>query len=92
MAIKLPAKGCYWDCQPKNGKVFTLEELQDIVGGYIEILYFKDGRMMVLNEEGKLKELRINLEATRIARDNHLIFSWDYIVGTVLLVEPGEID
>lgn len=92
MAIRLPAKGCYWDCQPKNGKVFTLEELQQIVGGYIEILFFKDGRMMVLNEEGKLEGLPVNMEATRIAHENHLIWENDCIVGTVLLAEPGEID
>ena len=92
MAQKLHIQGVYKECTPKNGKTFTLEEIQEIVGGYIEILTFKDGRMMVMNEEGKLLGFPINPEATRIARENNLIWPNDYIVGTVLIADPGEID
>lgn len=29
------------DVTPKNGTDFSLEELQEVVGGYIEIIYVK---------------------------------------------------
>lgn len=92
MAQKILIQGKYRECTPKNGKTFTLEELQQIVGGYIEILFFRDGRMMVMNEEGKLNGLQFNMKATRIAKENHLIWDNDFIVGDVLLAEPGEIE
>ena len=63
---------------PKNNVSFTLKEMQDIVGGYIEIVYLKDGRIMVLNEEGKLNDLNPNSEATKL-------YTHDYIVGDVLV-------
>lgn len=49
-------------------KVPTLEDLQKIVGGYIEVVpYFNryDDKMCVAfcNEEGKLKQLPVNMPA-----------------------------
>lgn len=51
--------------------LFELEELQAAVGGYIEIQsigYLPNGTSMhmVMNEEGKLKDLPVNGEATVI--------------------------
>ena len=63
---------------PKNNVSFTLKEMQDIVGGYIEIVYLKDGRIMVVNEEGKFNDLNPNQEATKLYMN-------DYIVGDVLV-------
>ena len=37
---------------PKNGKDYKLKELQDIVDGYIEIVYLQNNKIMVVNEEG----------------------------------------
>lgn len=56
------------EVQPKNGKHFSLEELQGFVEGKIEILWPKeeDGMILVINEEGKLLELALNKEATRL--------------------------
>lgn len=92
MALKLHIQGVYRDCKPKNGKTFTLDELQEIVGGYIQFLKFQTGVIMILNEEGKMLGFPMNREATRIAKENNLIFPEDYIVGTVLLVDPDEIE
>ena len=39
---------------PANGSEFRLEEMQKMVGGIIEIVYFDDNTVMVINEEGKL--------------------------------------
>jgi hypothetical protein len=70
---------------PANGKMFTLPELQAIVGGYIEMARTNGELVMILNEEGKLKGLKTNLFATALYRYR----SADYIVGDVLLVELG---
>lgn len=40
--------------QPANGSDFTLEEMQAIVGGYIELVELDGSTTMVVNEEGKL--------------------------------------
>lgn len=37
--------------QPANGSDFTLEEMQAIVGGYIELVELDGSTTMVVNEE-----------------------------------------
>ena len=49
-----------------------LHEMQEIVGGYLEVIGLFGGIFCVLNEEGKLKGLPINF-----------IFGGDFIVGNV---------
>ena len=72
---------------PANGRHYTLKELQNAVGGLIEIVYTKDGRPLVINEEGKLRNLPINTEATHLYRfGDH-----DSIVGDALLCNGHEI-
>lgn len=68
--------------EPKNGTDFSLEELQTIVGGHIEIVQLGDERIMVVNEEGKLNRLPVNVKATFIV--NGLGYK-DTIVGNVLV-------
>lgn len=74
--------------EPKNGRDFQLEELQGIVGGYIECLNLNDGRLLVCNEEGKLKDLDLNVRATELVRTNGYN---DWIVGDVLICNNNEI-
>jgi hypothetical protein len=90
---------------PENGTTFTLEELQKAVGGYIEVIHLADGRVMVLNEEGRLHGLPFNANATRVLSDvgsyvfgRHLKYG-DVIhafggglVGNVLVCADSEID
>lgn len=57
----------------------TLEEAQNFVGGYIEIIYLKDGSQMIVNEEGRLFMLPQNKEASLIAGR--------CIVGNVLILK-----
>ena len=45
---------------------FSLENLQKLVGGYIEALYAHDGRMLVVDEEGRLKNKPVNPAASAI--------------------------
>ena len=61
--------------QPANGSDFTLEEMQAIVGGYIELVEL-DGNL--------------NLEASRIFRAHHPA-SKDFIVGDVLVCNNNQI-
>ena len=70
--------------QPANGSDFTLKEMQAIVGGYIELVELDGNTTMVVNEEGKLIPLSLNLEASRIFRAHHPA-SKDFIVGDVLV-------
>jgi len=74
---------------PPKGKQYTLEELQSAVGGYIQIVHpVGDSRyLIVLNEEGKLKDLPLNKTATRLYRQPP-----DYIVGPALVCLDGDID
>lgn len=52
------------EVQPKNGTDFQLDELQGFVEGNIEIVYLGGDEIMVVNEEGKLLGLPVNLLAT----------------------------
>lgn len=73
-AMILRADGTSEAIQPANGTHFQLSELQRIVGAgappgchWIEIVQTKDGRIMVINEEGKLYNLPRNAQATALA-------------------------
>ena len=68
MAQIIKSNGQVIETAPKNGTDFQLEELKSIVGGYIEIVNLRDGRLICLNEEGKLYNLPYNYKATDILR------------------------
>jgi hypothetical protein len=53
---------------PRNGKTFELDELQSVVGGYIQVIHPRssENSLMVINEEGKLKGLPYNELATKL--------------------------
>lgn len=64
---------------------FTLEELQKIVGGYIQVIPAGPGRVAVTDEEGKLKANPVrNNAATSDLRE--YLFPGDYIVNTCLVI------
>lgn len=75
---------------PSNVKP-DLEFLQGQVGGYIELVTL-DGAQLFVNEEGKIKGLPVNLQATEVFH-----FGGgnpeDYIVGdAVVVTEPDYVD
>ena len=78
------------DYTPKNGTTFELEEMQKIVGGYIEIVRLRDGRMIIVDEDGKSKDKAVNIPATNILRRDH--YTTDYIVGTAIVCDADMID
>ena len=90
MAIVIKTDGTKDALQPKNNKAFTLEELKSVVGGYIEIVQLTEDYLMVINEEGKLLDLPINVVATRVYRASRN--TEDFIVGNVLICSNKEIE
>ena len=72
------------EVEPENGKDFKLKELQEIVHGYIELVDFSPSKYMVVNEEGLLIGLPLNLSATRLYNKN-------VIVGDVLICNKSQI-
>jgi hypothetical protein len=70
---------------PKNRKDFSLEELQKIVGGYTKAIYLADDKIMVVNQDGKVENLGLNVRATEIIRKN--FDTKDWIVGDVLVCD-----
>ena len=78
------------DYTPKNGKTFELDELQGIVDGNFEIVRLRDGRMIIVDEEGKSKGKAVNIPATNILRRDH--FTTDYIVGTAIVCDAEMIE
>jgi hypothetical protein len=73
---------------PKNGKKFSLEELQAAVGGLIELAVLRDGRDLWFNEEGKLIGLEVNIYATMLWQDT--FGSSDVIVGNAIVTKKGQ--
>ena len=78
------------DYTPKNGRTFELEEMQEIVGGYVEPIRLNDGRMIIVDEDGKSKDKAVNIPATNILRRDH--YTTDYIVGTAIVCDADMID
>lgn len=78
------------DYTPKNGKTFALTEMQEIIGGYIEPIRLNDGRMIIVDEEGKSKNKAVNIPATNILRRDH--FTTDYIVGTAIVCDADMVE
>lgn len=73
---------------PSNGTDFSLEELQGFVGGYIEIIRLGANKVMVINEEGKMRNLPLNIKATVTIQ---LHGRNDVIVGNALVCSTDKI-
>ncbi|MCM1302198.1 MAG: DUF3846 domain-containing protein [Alistipes senegalensis] len=90
MAKIIKTDGTSKEVLPTNGTDFTLEEMQAIVDGDIELVYLNDTEIMVVNEEGKIDGLDYNRAATLVFRKNYPD-SDDYIVGDVLVCDNEQI-
>ena len=90
MAHIIKTTGEVVEVSPKNGKDFSLEELKAIVGGWIEVVSLHDGRLIVCDEEGKLKGKDRNHKATDLYRLT--LLTNDFLVGDVLVCNDNEID
>jgi hypothetical protein len=80
------------DGKRRKVNIKTFDEARQLVCNYqynspAEIIVMMDGTFIVIDEEGKLKNLEINQLATQIAQENNSIYPSDYIVGDVILVD-----
>lgn len=75
---------------PQNGKTFTLDELQGYVDGDIECVQALNKLIFVMNDEGKLRGLEVNIKATAFYK---MAFrSYDLLVGNVLVCRSKEME
>ena len=64
-----------------RGATFSLDELQNYLEGFIEIVPIDDARMAVVNDEGLIKQMPMNPVASQVAGR--------LLVGPVLIVGPS---
>lgn len=88
MATIVKITGEHQNIEPANGRIFTLEELQHVVDGYIQIVPITagehSGRLLICDEEGLIKPNPIlNKEASKIAGQR--------IVGQVIIISKEQI-
>lgn len=91
MAQLIKTSGALVAQTPKNGKYFTLTELQSLVGGVVDTLRYEDGRIMVFNQDAKRFGLPHNDTATYFARMLADLPQSDFIAGDAVVGRPSEI-
>ena len=67
---------------PKNGHKFELEEAWALIGGHIYMWNIGHGAVMLFDEDGDLKKLPYNPQASRIAGFP--------VVGTAIVCRKSE--
>ena len=72
----------------------TLKEAQAFVGGYVEGISMPNGDYLIVNEEGKLKGLPFNEEASKLWKDtfdndNYMTGRNDFVVGNAILIKKS---
>jgi hypothetical protein len=71
----------------------SLKEMQDLVGGYIELVYLNEKQFMVVNEDGHSLGLPYNQAANNILAIQRPEFSQrNVIVGNVFLIDRTDIE
>jgi hypothetical protein len=104
MAHLIKPDGTVEELKPAKGKMFTLEELQKVVGGYLE--HVKLGgpvniagvkyHQCFVNEDGKRMQLEFNYEATALWKASFPFGTsggfGDTLVGNVLFFTDKEVD
>lgn len=83
-AYHITVEGSVEEISPNDGKEFQLEEAQNRVEGYIEIVHLTEKQIMIVNEEGKFDK-QFNPMATAIAELHHALWKGDYICGNVVV-------
>ncbi len=76
------------EVQPKNGKKFSLEEVQSLVGGHVELIHLNGDNILLCDGDGVLRFKRVNTLATKHAKQ--LGWKGSYLVGNVLFLKDKE--
>ena len=89
MATLILPDGTEKEIVPNDGVSFKLEELQGLVEGYIEYIFLPDGRIMVINEEGKIRRLPYNFKASMYGNEAGIAHE-DFVVGPAVICSNEE--
>ena len=70
----------------------TLKEMQEFVGGLIQVVRATDGSHIIINEEGKIKGLPMNMVATTMYlgedwNDDTSAMANDFLVGNAMILK-----
>tara|TARA_B100001093_G_scaffold498082_1_gene545750 strand:- start:835 stop:1071 length:237 start_codon:yes stop_codon:yes gene_type:complete len=57
----------------------NIKTIQKIVGGYFTVIPLSNNKLMYVNEEGELRQLKVNIEASRLV--GYSIYGNVIIVG-----------
>lgn len=74
--------------RPMNGESYTLTEMQHYVGGYIETVNVGSGKVLIVDEEGKLKGKLPNRIATGWLQQEGI---HDWVAGDAMLIDREHI-
>ena len=71
--------------------------VSDFVGGMVECVSFPNGDLLLLNEEGKLMQLPLNVEATALWRkhftkDKYAFGYDDFVVGPAIVIQKNALN
>lgn len=86
--LLIKADGTETEVTPGDRK-FTLAELQDMVGGYIQLVSTHDGRQMFVNEEGLLMNLPRNAKASEVIASKW--WTLNGVQGDAVVVFPSSL-
>lgn len=89
MAIFINESGERESVKPRYKSVFSLNELQKYVNGYIAIISLNNGFIMVVNDEGLINGSKYNPVASLLSLT---LGGTGCIYGNVLLCKNNEID
>lgn len=97
MAKLIKTDGTIQEVKPNNGKFFSYEELKEFVEGMVEMVPLPNGKVIIVNEEGKLNGLLKNEKATEVWKQEYPIEKYplnndELIVGNALLAEEKELN
>jgi len=75
----------------------TLKEAQAFVGGYVEGISMPNGDYLIVNEEGKLKGLPFNEQASKLWKDtfdndSYITGRDDFVVGNAILIKKDALN
>ena len=74
-----------------------LKTAQDFVGGMVECITFPNGDVLIVNEEGKLMNLPLNVEGTALWRmtftkDKYAFGHDDFVVGPAMVIKKDALN
>lgn len=91
-AILLTADGKRQLVEPTNGKDFQLDQLYQLLScEMIEIVRLPDSDIMIIDEEGKLRQKPPNMQASLLAWGAGSVAVTDIIVGDALVCHTTQL-